>query len=279
MTTAYWRTQKNTFKQAVRVKPQVAMWVTVPWAPLVEMVGHVGADAALIDLEHTTLSLETMESLVIAAGAAGITPIVRPPAIDAHLVSRVLDAGALGIVFANIRDGAQAEAAIRATLYPPAGDRGWGGSHTRYVMWQGGSAATELREPDPARRGVYSPEYVDKATSDITRIFIVESREGLANLDDILSVDHLDAVMFGWADYAADVGFEVDACQRGADVVYRACRERGIGVSLSAGQAGETEWYPGCFSVAGIDALLIRDALARAVGRTREAAHQPDKEQ
>jgi 2-keto-3-deoxy-L-rhamnonate aldolase RhmA len=271
MTTPHWRSITNGFKERIRTEPQVAMWITVPWAPLVEIVGHAGADAVFIDLEHTTMSADTAQSLIIAADAAGLTPIVRPPSIDAHTVTPLLDAGALGIIFANVDTGEQAEQAIRSTLYPPAGDRGWGGSHTRYVMWEGGAAATQLRETDPERRGVYSSQYVEKATNDIFRLFIVESQEGVSNLDDILAVDHLDAVMFGWADFAADVGFDLEACQAAADLVYSKCREREIGVSVSIGQAGETGWYPGCYYIAGIDCLLMSSALSESVQKAKQA--------
>jgi 2-keto-3-deoxy-L-rhamnonate aldolase RhmA len=271
MTQPYWQTRKNTFKERIRTEPAVAMWLTVPWPPLAEIVGAAGADATFIDLEHTTMTLETAEALIIASEAAGVTPIARPAGIDAHTSSKLLDAGAMGLIFANIRTGAQAAEAIAGTLYPPAGTRGWGGSHTRYAMWEGGAAATQLRESDPAKRGVYSPQYVEKATNDILRVFIVESVEGVENIDDILAVEHLDAVLFGWADYAADVGFDVEACQAAADLVYRKCRERGVGISVSIGQAGETGWYPGSFYIAGIDCLLMSAALTNSVQQAKQA--------
>src|SRR5262245_8586393 len=123
-----------------------AVWINVPWQPLVEIFGSCGLDAALIDMEHTSMDFADVENLIIAAEAAGVTPLVRPPAIDTHAVNRLLDAGALGIVFADVRTAEDAELAASCTKYPPAGRRGWGGSHTRYAMWEGQPASVAIRE-------------------------------------------------------------------------------------------------------------------------------------
>lgn len=278
-----WQRRENRFKKLIRSgETAIAMWIDVPWPPLVEIFGSCGGDAALIDMEHTTASFEEIENLIIASEAAGVTPIFRPAGLDPNAVGRALDSGAQGVIFPDIRTRADAELAVACTKYPPVGRRGWGGSHTRYAMWQGLPAAAALRETDPRRRGVYSREYVEKANSDVLVFMIIESVEGMEHLDEILDVPGIDAVSFGWADYSAQVGFDLARCEREADRLYEACRARGIGTSLSIGQAGKQEHYAGCYYIAGIDTLVISGAFRQTISDARQriaaaraAAHAP----
>lgn len=273
MTTQFvWQRRRNRFKEMIKAgETGLAMWIDVPWPPLVEILGSCGGDCALIDMEHTTASFEEIENLIIACEAAGVTPIFRPAGLDPKAVGRALDSGAQGIIFPDIRTRAEAELAVASTRYPPAGQRGWGGSHTRYAMWEGLSAAAALRESDPQRRGVYSSEYVAKANSDVLVFMIIESVDGMANLEEILDVPGIDAVSFGWADYSAQVGFDLARCEAEADRLYDACRAREIGTSLSVGQAGKHEYYPGCYYIAGVDTLVISGAFRQLIGNARRS--------
>ncbi|MHB8393793.1 MAG: HpcH/HpaI aldolase family protein [Candidatus Dormibacteria bacterium] len=253
----------------------MAAWLNVPWPPLAEIFGSCGLDAALIDMEHTTNDFAQIESLIIACECAGVTPLVRPAALDTHAVNRLLDAGAQGIIFADIRTRGEAELAAACTKYPPAGRRGWGGSHTRYAMWEGLPAAAALRETTVEGRGVYSGEYVQKANDDVLTFLIVESPEGVANIDAIASVKGIDAISFGWADFSVQSDFRMEEIEAAADRVYAACRSRGVGTSLSVGQAGNSEYFPGCYFIAGIDTLIISGAIRTILTdarRTVEAA-------
>jgi 2-keto-3-deoxy-L-rhamnonate aldolase RhmA len=271
MTTSFvWQRRKNRFKELIQAgETAIAMWLDVPWPPLVEILGACGGDAAFIDMEHTTNSFEDVENLIIAADAAGVTPIFRPAGLDPKAVGRALDSGAQGVIFPDIRTRAEAELAVASTKYPPAGQRGWGGSHTRYAMWEGLPAAAAIRETEPQRRGVYSREYVDKANADVLVFMIIESLEGMSNLDEILDVPGIDAVSFGWADYSVQMGFDLAKCEEASNRLYDACRSRGIGTSLSIGQAGKQEHYPGCYYIAGIDTLIISAAFRQTVADAR----------
>lgn len=266
-----WQRRRNVFKERVQAGADaLAIWVNVPWPPLVEILGSCGVDAVLIDMEHTTISFEQLENLIIAAECAGITPIFRPAGLDPNAVGRALDSGVQGVIFPDIRTAADAERAVSSTKYPPAGQRGWGGSHTRYAMWEGLPAAAALRETDPQNRGVYSSDYVEKANRDGMVIIIIESLEGMKNLDAILDVKGIDAAIFGWADYSAHVGFNLAKCEEAASRLYEACRDRGIGCSFSIGQIGDQAHYAGCFYIAGIDTLVISAAFRQTLSDARQ---------
>src|SRR5579862_4848043 len=101
-----WQERSNRLKALLsKGDPALVFWVSIPWPPIMEIAGACGIDAALIDLEHTTTSLESVQNLIVAAQLAKITPLVRPPSHERSTISRILDAGAEGIVFARIEDG------------------------------------------------------------------------------------------------------------------------------------------------------------------------------
>jgi 2-keto-3-deoxy-L-rhamnonate aldolase RhmA len=244
------------------------MWVTTPWTAVPEILGAAGLDAVLLDLEHVSYGVEHAERLIVAADAAGVSAIVRPPAIEPELVTRILDAGAHGIVFAHVDDAATAERAVRCTRHPPAGDRGWGGAHTRHALWQGGYAGDLLTSgATGGALGVYTREYTEAAAR-VTNIMLIESSRGVANVDEIAAVDGVGAVIFGWGDFAVECGMDAGRCREAARRVYEACRARGVGVALSGGD----EHYPGAFTIAGVDSLIMSRALAEAVAQVQHVS-------
>jgi 4-hydroxy-2-oxoheptanedioate aldolase len=266
-----WTRNDNKFKRLLDAgEPAVAMWVNLPWLAIPEIIGSAGCDAALIDMEHTTNSIRDVQNMIVACTAAGITPFYRPAGIDTADVSRALDAGAQGIIFANIADRAEAELAVACTKWPPVGSRPWGGAHTRQALWDGIPAAAALAESDERRRGVHSSAYVEKLNNEILVVLMIESPQGVANIYEILSVPGVDSIRFGWADYSANVGFDLDASTAAATRVYNACRERGIGYSFTLGQVGQLSHYQGCWYGAGLDSLLFAGALRESVRKARD---------
>jgi 4-hydroxy-2-oxoheptanedioate aldolase len=263
-----WEARRNPLKEAMqRGGPAIAMWTTSPWAAVPEILGVAGIDGVLLDLEHVSHGVSELELLITAADAAGISAIVRPPDTEPSLVSRILDAGAHGIVFPRVEDAAGAELAVRCTRYPPRGQRGWGGAHTRYAKWQGGYARDRFNgtSTDP---GVYTSEYVARADEGSLVVLLIESVRGVANAQAICAVEGVDAVIFGWGDYAVEVGFDRDRAREAAEVVAAAARAAGVGLGVSPGDP----CYPGCFTIAGIDTLLMSAALSDAVTAARAAA-------
>lgn len=244
------------------------MWVTTTWEAAPEILGAADLDAAFIDLQHVSYGLEAVERLIVACDAAGVTPLVRPAAIESHEISRVLDAGAAGVIAPLVEDAAGAEAAVRATRYPPAGTRGWGGAHTRYALFDGTYGAGELSQ-GRVPGGVYSSEYVSDAHDHVLTIALVESVRGVDNVVEIAAVEGLDAVIFGLGDFSVEVGFNWDRCREAEATVRGACRSAGVGVALSPGQLAGDAFYPGCFGIVGCDSLLMAGALRASVASAR----------
>lgn len=263
-----WRERSNRFKSLLGAgQPALAVWVTIPWPSVLEIAGAWGIDAAIIDLEHTSMGLESLEHMLVAAQRADVTPIVRPPDLEGTGVGRILDAGAGGILFPRVEDGDAAELARRSLRHAPDGTRGWGGAHTRHALWQGSSA---IEGQLPSDRGVYSQEYVDKAASDVVSGFLIESVRGVENIEDILDRGRPDVVDFGRGDFSAEVGFDDRRCDEAFEHVFRACRARDIGMNIAPQQV-DTRYFPGCYSVIGMDSLLLSHSLERAASDARSA--------
>src|SRR5580692_11972784 len=90
-------------------------------AEIAQIAKTAGFDSLYVDLEHASFSLETTGQICMAALAAGVTPLVRVPGIGD--VSRVLDAGALGVIAPHVRSAAGARDYVRAAKFPPLGER------------------------------------------------------------------------------------------------------------------------------------------------------------
>jgi len=146
-----------------------------------------GFDSLYVDLEHASFSLETTGQICIAALEAGITPLVRVP--GAAEVSRVLDAGALGVIAPHVQSADDARRYVRAAKFPPLGERSAAGPlpHLHYRNFPAASA--------------------DAALNAATLLIVqFESEDALRHADDIAAVEGVDLVMIGSNDLLADWG-------------------------------------------------------------------------
>jgi 4-hydroxy-2-oxoheptanedioate aldolase len=153
-----------------------------------EMAATAGFDWLLIDGEHAPNDLRSTMAQLQVIEPSDSAPIVRLRDDDPARIKQVLDAGAQSLLIPMIESATQAERCLRATRYPPDGFRGVGASMAR------------------ASRFSAIPDYLTTANDQICLILQVESRAGLAALDDILLIEGVDSVFIGPADLAADMG-------------------------------------------------------------------------
>src|SRR5437879_13120677 len=99
-----------------------------------------GFDSIYVDVEHSSLSLETASQICIAALEIGVAPFVRVPSTRPEHVSRALDGGALGVIAPHIRSAAEAREVVASAKYPPFGGRSMAGAR-----------APRRHRPSPAR--------------------------------------------------------------------------------------------------------------------------------
>ncbi len=180
--------QPNPFLQAIREgRPQIGIWVSLSSAYAAEAIAGAGFDWALIDMEHAPNGLENVLSQLQVFAASDTTAIVRPDWNDAVRVKRLLDLGPRGLLFPMVQSAREAEAAVKASRYPPRGIRGFAGT-TRANRF--------------GRIGDYFAR-----TEDETAILVqVETISAVAKAAEIAAVDGVDGVFFGPGDIAADIG-------------------------------------------------------------------------
>ena len=146
-----------------------------------------GFDSLYVDMEHSSFSLETTGQICIAALEVGITPLVRVPGVAE--VSRVLDAGALGVIAPHVQSADEARCYVEAAKFPPLGQRSAAGPlpHLHFRTFPSAQA--------------------DAALNDATILIMqFESEQALSNAEEIAGVDGVDLVMIGSNDLLADWG-------------------------------------------------------------------------
>lgn len=164
------------------------IWLGMADPYAAEMATTAGFDWLLIDGEHAPNDLRSISAQLAVIASSASAPVVRLPVGDAVLIKQALDIGAQTLLIPMVDSAEQAAHLVRATRYPPQGFRGVGSSLAR------------------AARFSAIPDYLTTANDQICLMVQVESRAGLAALDDILAVEGVDGVFLGPSDLAADMG-------------------------------------------------------------------------
>ncbi len=167
----------------------VGSFVYVPSAKLTEIIGLIGFDFVVIDMEHGPVDIGVAEDMVRAAEQAGATPIIRVPHNTPHLILRALDIGALGVHVPDINESEGARAMVASVKYGPEGHRGLAG----------------VRAAQYGLKGSLS-DYTAAANRETMVIAHIEQIEAIENLDDLLSVDGIDVYYLGPADLSNSLG-------------------------------------------------------------------------
>lgn len=180
-----------------------------------------GYDFLWIDAEHGPFDKETLMQHVIAANEGGAGAFVRVSSSDPAVIKPVLEMGVDGIIIPMVMDGKEARAAIGACLYPPEGIRGYGPRRAnRYGML-----------PDA--------EYLPQSRDSFLRILQIEHISAVQHIDEILSVDGLDAIIIGPNDLSASIsllGHPTDErVLQLAGIVIKAAKDAGVPVGVSIG--------------------------------------------
>ena len=158
--------------------------------PEVLHIAHsTGHHAVLIDLEHSTMSTDVAATLCVAAGALGLTPLVRIPEREYGMIGRLLDGGAHGIVAPRVETAQQARDVARACRFAPRGQR----SQTVQVP-QLHMRPTPAAELNPV---------LDQTTFVQA---LIETPTGVANAEQIAAVDGVDMLALGVNDLTAELG-------------------------------------------------------------------------
>lgn len=213
--------RENTVKSAWKAgKATVGAWLQFNSAYAAEVMAHQGFDWLCIDMQHGVVDYGDAVALMTAISTTDTIPFVRVPWNDPAIIMKVLDAGAYGVVVPLINTPADAEAAVAACRYPPAGIRSNGAN--RAILYSGA-------------------DYVANANEQIACIPMIETKQAIANLDDILSVPGVDAIYVGPSDLSFALGLpprmdnEDPLHVETMDKILEACQRHGVAAGSHTG--------------------------------------------
>jgi 4-hydroxy-2-oxoheptanedioate aldolase len=256
---------RNTFKAALAARQsQIGLWLGLADPYMAEISAGAGFDWLLIDGEHGPNHIRSILGQLQAVAALPSHPVVRVPIGESWIIKQVLDLGAQSILVPMVETAEQARTLVRAVRYPPQGMRGVGAALARASSFN------------------MVPDYLQTANAEICLLLQIESRAGLAKLDEIAAVDGVDGVFIGPSDLAADMGYLGNP---GAPEVQAAVREsldrivrsgKAAGILTADARLGQGYIAQGATFVAvGTDVTLFAKAAAGLAAQFKKSRLAP----
>ena len=179
----------NSFKQSLKEGRQtIGCWLTQGTAIAAEIAATADFDWLLIDTEHSPNDVPSVLAQLQAIAGYDAAAAVRPHIGETHIIKQILDLGCQTLIVPMVESAAQAEMLVKSMRYPPNGIRGVGGA---------GARATGFSS---------HADYLTTADNEMCLVVQIETKAGLDALDDILTVDGVDAVFIGPSDLSANLG-------------------------------------------------------------------------
>jgi 4-hydroxy-2-oxoheptanedioate aldolase len=160
-------------------------WLAIPDSFSAETMAHQGWDTLTIDLQHGMVGYQAMLPMLQAVSTTPTVPLVRVPWLEPGILMKALDAGAYGVICPMVNSREDAQKLVAYTHYAPQGTRSFG--PTRALLYGGA-------------------DYPQHANNTIVTFAMIETAKALDNLDDILSVEGLDAIYIGPSDLSLALG-------------------------------------------------------------------------
>jgi len=223
-------------------------WLSVPSSVSAEVAARVGFDFLCVDTQHGAIDYQVATTMLQAIALGAGAPIVRVPWNEPGIIGKMLDAGAEGVVIPMVNSPAEAEAAVRACRYAPAGSRSYG----------------------PSLTGMRHPDYFAWATENVVAIPMIETVDALGRLDDILATPGVDAVYVGPADLSVSLGLppgnndDRPEFTEALEAVVAACRRAGVVPGIHASGALSARRLEQGFQMITVasDLLSVRSGMA-----------------
>lgn len=239
-------------------------WLHIPSAFSAELMSQQGWDSLTIDMQHGPVDYQAAVTMLQAMSASRVTPLARVPWNEPGIIMKMLDAGVYGIICPMINTRAQCEAFVGACRYPPLGFRSMG--PTRATLYAGA-------------------DYAAHANDTVITMAMIETKEAMGNLDDILSTPGLDAIYVGPSDlsqsYGRGPGSDYAEADRIAwlETIIAACKRHGIVAGIHTGSADyalKVKAMGYQLATVGSDGRMISMACKQVVTKVKgETAEKP----
>lgn len=230
--------------------------ISLPSPEITELLVNCGYDWLFIDAEHGAFDPHDAQKLLQAAGACPCA--VRVPAGDDVWIKKALDIGAAGIIVPQVNTAKEAAAIIRSAKYPPQGARGIGLSRAHGY-------------------GLEFDRYLAAANEETAVILQAETRQGLENIEEIVKVAGIDAILIGPNDLAASLGWigqlEHPQVLEAIDHIASTCRDAGVALGFFGGTAAAVRPYieKGFKLITvGVDTLFLLHAAQQTLAALRD---------
>ena len=192
--------RKNILKEIFKSgKSAVNGWLQIPNSFTAELMANQNWDSLTLDLQHGVIDYPNAVGMLQAISSTKVVPMARVNWNEPGQIMKILDAGAYGIICPMVSNKKEAENFVNACMYPPNGYRSYG----------------------PIRGLVYGgPDYADEANNEILKFAMIETKESLENLDEIMKTPGLDGIYIGPADLSLAIGQKPSFDKPEGDPVY-----------------------------------------------------------
>lgn len=193
-------------------KPTIGTWIQTGNPVVAEILARVGYDWIAVDCEHSSIGIEMFAETARGIYGRDVVTLARVRENDMLAIRQVLDVGAEGVIVPMVNSAEEARRAVKAAKYPPIGERGFG--YCRANNW-----------------GIDFTSYAEKANDDVCVVVMIESKQAVECIDEILEVEGVDGVFIGPYDMSGSYGcvgrtdepVVVEACAK----VLEACKRHG----------------------------------------------------
>ena len=166
-------------------KPVINGWLQIPSTVSAEAMAHQGWDSLTIDMQHGLVDYTNALPMLQTISSTEVTPLARVNWNEPGQIMKILDAGSYGIICPMVSNREEAEKFVQACKYPPHGYRSFG----------------------PVRGLIYGgSDYADHANDELLKFAMIETKESLEKLDEIMSTPGLDGIYIGPADLSLAIG-------------------------------------------------------------------------
>ena len=258
----------NPVKDALRAgKPAVGTWLSLGSITAARFMARAGFAWLTTDIEHSLVDWETATHMFAAIADAGCTALARVPANRHDHIKRVLDNGAHGIVVPMVNSREEAEYAVAAALYPPAGNRSVGGSVHAMNF------------------GTNANDYYAHANEELIVILQCEHIKAVENADAIFSVPGIDAIFVGPNDLSASMRGKDgrppsgEATKKALDHILATCKKHKVAAGIHCGTADEVNhraaegWQ---FMAIGSELKMMLNGVAAEVAKLGLGGAKPE---
>lgn len=242
----------------------VGSWIMIENPMSVEIMALAGFEWLVVDIEHTSIDLQSAENLIRTIQSKNIKALVRVSKNEEVIIKRILDMGADGIIVPMVCSKKDAMQAVEYAKYPPVGKRGVG-------LYRASGYGTTFEE------------YKKWVNEELVIIAQIEHIDGVNNLDEILEVEGIDGTIIGPYDLSGSMGFpgefERDDVKAAVQTVLNRCKVKnipsGFHVVDTDPQKLQLKIDQGCtFLAYGIDYFFMRDAAINGMNILRKENQQ-----